>query len=147
MESKRRFSSASGMAPGPRRGAHPSAPENGAAAGVRFKYDDPLRTLLERAKMMAKDLKDRSKVDELTVTIVEKGEPRDWTSKWSGTGGRVCDAVGEDESGDKVNLTLWNDDIEKVQVNTKIKITNGWASSFKNKLQVSAGKYGKLEIL
>ena len=74
------------------------------------------------------------------VILVTKTEHR-------GTGGRVCDAVGEDESGDKVNLTLWNDDIEKVQVNTKIKITNGWASSFKNKLQVSAGKYGKLEIL
>jgi ssDNA-binding replication factor A large subunit len=98
-------------------------------------------------KMMAKDLKDRSKVDELTVTVVEKGEPREWTSKWSGAGGRVCDAVGEDESGDKVNLTLWNDDIDKVEVNSKIRITNGWASSFKNKLQVSAGKYGKLEVL
>lgn len=115
--------------------------------GVRFKYDDRLPTDLERATMMAKDLKDKSKVDELTVTVVEKGEPREFTSKWSGSGGRVCDAVGEDESGDKVSITLWNDDIEKVQVDSKIKITNGWASSFKNKLQVSAGKYGKLEVL
>jgi ssDNA-binding replication factor A large subunit len=98
-------------------------------------------------KMMAKDLKDRSKVDELTVTVVEKGEPRDWKSNWSGAGGRVCDAVGEDETGDKVNLTLWNDDVDRVQVNSKIKITNGWVSSYKNKLQVSAGKYGKLEVL
>jgi ssDNA-binding replication factor A large subunit len=97
--------------------------------------------------MMAKDLKDKSKVDELTVTIVEKGEPREWKSNWSGVGGRVCDATGEDESGETVNLTLWNDDIEKVQVSSKIKITNGWVSSFKNKLQVSAGKYGKLEVL
>ena len=97
--------------------------------------------------MMAKDLKDRSKVEELTVTVVEKGEPREWNSKYSGAGGRVCDAVGEDEGGEKVNLTLWNDDIEKVQVSSKIRITNGWASSFKNKLQVSAGKYGKLEVL
>jgi len=46
-----------------------------------------------------------------------------------------------------VNLTLWNDDIDKVEVNSKIKITNGWVSSYKNKLQVSAGKYGKLEVI
>lgn len=97
--------------------------------------------------MMAKDLKDKAKVDELIVTVIEKNEPREWKSTWSGTGGRVCDAVGEDENGDKVNLTLWNDDIEKVSVSSKIKITNGWASSYKNKLQVSAGKYGKLEVL
>ncbi len=97
--------------------------------------------------MMAKDLKDKAKVDELTVTVVEKSEPREWKSNWSGTGGRVCDAVGQDESGETVNLTLWNDDVDKVEVNSRIKITNGWASAYKDKLQVSAGKYGKLEVL
>jgi ssDNA-binding replication factor A large subunit len=44
-------------------------------------------------------------------------------------------------------LTLWNDEIERVQVNSKIKIVNGWTSAYKGKLQVSAGKYGKLEVL
>jgi ssDNA-binding replication factor A large subunit len=97
--------------------------------------------------MMAKDLKDKSKVDELIVTIVEKKEQREFKSSWSGSAGRVCDATGQDENGDTVNLTLWNDDIEKVDVNSKIKITNGWVSSYKNKLQVSSGKYGKLEVL
>ena len=97
--------------------------------------------------MMAKDLKDKAKVDELIVTIVEKKEPREFKSAWSGSAGRVCDATGTDDNGDPVNLTLWNDDIEKVEVNSKIKITNGWVSSYKNKLQVSAGKYGKLEVL
>lgn len=97
--------------------------------------------------MMAKDLKDRSKVDEIVLTIVEKKEPRDWSSKWSGESGKVCDAVGKDDDGDQVSVSLWNEDIERVQVNSRIKITNGWASSYKSKLQISAGKYGKLEIL
>jgi replication factor A1 len=97
--------------------------------------------------MMAKDLKDRSKVDEIVLTVIEKSEPREFQSKWSGASGRVCDAVGQDEDGDNVNLTLWNDEIEKVEVNARIKITNGWVSSFKNQLQVSAGKYGKLDIV
>jgi len=97
--------------------------------------------------MMAKDLKDKAKVDELVLTITEKKEPREFSSKWSGSSGRVCDAVGLDENGDSVAVTLWNEDIEKVELNSKIRITNGWASAYKNKLQVSAGKYGKLEVL
>ncbi len=97
--------------------------------------------------MLAKDLKDRSKVDEIVLTVTEKGEPREFQSKWSGASGRVCDAVGKDEEGEDVNLTLWNEDIDKVEVNSKIKITNGWTSSYKNQLQVSTGKYGKLEIV
>ena len=97
--------------------------------------------------MLAKDLKDRSKIDEIVLTVVEKSEPREFQSKWSGASGRVCDAVGQDEEGESVNLTLWNDDIDKVEVNAKIKITNGWVSSYKNQLQVSTGKYGKLDIL
>ena len=97
--------------------------------------------------MLAKDLKDRSKIDEIVLTVVEKSEPREFQSKWSGASGRVCDAVGQDEEGDSVNLTLWNEDIDKVDVNARIKITNGWVSSYKNQLQVSTGKYGKLEIL
>ena len=97
--------------------------------------------------MLAKDLKDKMKVDELIVTIVEKKEPREFQSKWSGSSGRVCDATGKDDSGDQVSVSLWNEDCDKVEINSKIKITNGWASSYKGKLQVSAGKFGKLEIL
>lgn len=97
--------------------------------------------------MMVKELKDKSKVDELVLAIVEKKEPREFQSKWSGSSGRVCDAVGQDDNGDTVTLTLWNDDIEKVDVNARVRITNGWASSYKNNLQVSAGKYGKLEVI
>jgi ssDNA-binding replication factor A large subunit len=97
--------------------------------------------------MMAKDLKDKAKVDELVLTIIEKKEPREFQSKWSGASGRVCDAVGQDDNGDTVAVTLWNDDIEKVEVNSKIRIVNGWTSSYKDTLQVSTGKFGKLELL
>ena len=97
--------------------------------------------------MMIKDVKDKSKVDELVLTVIEKKEPREFQSKWSGASGRVCDATGQDDNGDTIGVSLWNEDIEKVEVNSKVRITNGWASSYKSKLQVSAGKFGKLEIL
>lgn len=126
---------------------HETPEEMDLSDGESFKYGKKLSRRTERAAMMAKDLKDKSKVDELVLTITEKKEPREFQSKWSGSSGRVCDAVGQDENGDTVALTLWNDDIEKVEVNSRIRITNGWASAYKNKLQVSAGKYGKLEVL
>jgi ssDNA-binding replication factor A large subunit len=97
--------------------------------------------------MMIKDVKDKSKIDELVLTIIEKKEPREFQSKWSGASGRVCDATGQDDNGDTISVSLWNEDIEKVDINAKVKITNGWASAYKSKLQVSAGKFGKLEIL
>ena len=97
--------------------------------------------------MMIKELKDKTKIDELVLTITEKKDAREFQSKWSGSSGRVADAKGQDEAGDTVTLTLWNEDIEKVEVGAKVRITNGWASSFKGNLQVSAGKFGKLEIV
>ena len=96
---------------------------------------------------MAKDLKDKMKVDEIVLTIIEKKEPREWSSKGSGAAGRVCDATGPGENGDTISVSLWNDDIEKGAPNAKIRITNGWTTSYKNKLQVSAGKFGKLELV
>jgi len=119
----------------------------GLSGGVSFKYRETLPRESERAAMMVKDVKDKSKIDELVLTIVEKKEPREFQSKWSGASGRVCDATGQDENGDTISVSLWNDDIEKVEVNAKVKITNGWASAYKNNMQVSAGKYGKLEVL
>jgi hypothetical protein len=89
--------------------------------------------------MMIKDVKDKSKIDELVLTIVEKNEPREFQSKWSGASGRVCDATGQDDNGDTIGVSL--------DVNAKVRITNGWASSYKSKLQVSAGKFGKLEVI
>lgn len=95
--------------------------------------------------MNVKDLKANSPVDEIVLSITNKEEPRQFQSKFGG-GGMVCNATGEDETG-KIKITLWNDDIEKVNANTKVKITNGYVKEWKGELQISAGKYGKIETL
>lgn len=96
--------------------------------------------------MKVKDLRPRQKVDRIELEIVEKGEPRPYTSR-EGISGQVCDAVGRDDAGDTVSVTLWNDDIDRVDVNNRIAIINGWASEWQGTLQLSAGKYGTLEPL
>ncbi|MBU0929753.1 MAG: hypothetical protein KJ623_01645 [Nanoarchaeota archaeon] len=92
--------------------------------------------------MKVNELKDRAPVDELTLKITEKGEAREVR------GGqlKVCNAKGEDDTG-SVTVSLWNNDIEKVNIGDTIKITNGWSSIYNNEMQVSPGKLGKLEVV
>jgi replication factor A1 len=96
--------------------------------------------------MKVKEIRPRNKVPSIELVVVQKGEPRSFTSR-EGLTGRVCDAVGKDEDGDTITVTLWNDEIDQVDVNDRIRITDGWASEWQGNLQVSAGRYGKLEVL
>jgi replication factor A1 len=95
--------------------------------------------------MKVADLKDRSRVDVIELEVVSKAEPRQVTTKFGETLS-VCDCVVRDDTGE-TTVTLWNDEIGRVQAGNRIRITNGWVSSFRNKLQLSAGKYGKLEVV
>ena len=93
--------------------------------------------------MEIKDLQaNQGKVD-LVVEVVELKEAR--TFEKFGKSGKVCNAVVKDATG-SVTLTLWNDDVDKVNVGDVIKIEKGWCSAFNNQLQISAGKFGILTI-
>lgn len=59
---------------------------------------------------------------------------------------KVANAIISDESGN-MKLTLWNDEITKVSVGDKIKITNGFVNEFNGEKQITAGKFGKLEVV
>lgn len=96
--------------------------------------------------MKIKELRPRNKVPTIELLVVEKGEPRNFTSR-NGVTGRVCDARGQDEDGETISVTLWNEEIEQVALNDRIRITDGWASEWQGNLQVSAGRYGQLEVL
>jgi len=58
---------------------------------------------------------------------------------------RVADAILEDDSG-TTKLTLWNDEIEKFKAGDKVKITNGYVNEFQGEKQLTAGKFGKMEL-
>lgn len=94
--------------------------------------------------MEIKDLKANSGNVDLIFEIVEKEEPR--TFEKFGKSGSVCNAKVRDETGE-VKLTLWNEDIEKVKAGDKVHLQNGWCSEFKEELQISSGKFGKLEVV
>lgn len=94
--------------------------------------------------MPVKDLQPRQGKVDITLDVVEKGEIRSFNK--FGKEGRVCNATGRDDTG-TIKVSLWNDEIEKVNVGDKIKITNGYVNEWQGELQLSAGKFGKLEIV
>ncbi len=77
--------------------------------------------------------------------VVEKGDVREVKSRFKDETYRIVDAVLADESG-SVKLTLWNEQIEMVNVGDKIKIENGYVTSFKGEVQLNVGKFGKLTV-
>lgn len=96
--------------------------------------------------MKGKDIRPESKVDAIELTIKEKSAVREVSTR-SGRMSRVCDAKGEDEDGTEVSISLWNEEIDRVAEGNRIRISNGWAREWRGNLQVSAGRFGTLEVL
>ena len=92
----------------------------------------------EQAKNM------RSGVD-IEGTVERKGDPRTVNMKAGGTID-VCDAYLVDETGGEIKLTLWGDDIPKVNDGDRVKITNGYTNSFKGEVSLTKGKFGKMDV-
>src|SRR3989338_7312954 len=91
-----------------------------------------------------KDLQAKQGKVEIEATVKELGPVREF-NKFEKTG-KVCNAKIEDDSG-SMTLTLWNEEIEKLKPGSKIKITNGYVSEWQGEKQISAVRYGKIEII
>ncbi len=76
--------------------------------------------------------------------ITEKDDPREFDK--FGKKGKVCNAVLKDDSGE-IKLTLWNDEVNNVEVGDRVKITNGYCGEYQGERQLTAGKFGKLEVV
>ncbi len=85
----------------------------------------------------------QGKVD-VKVEVVSK-EPIRSFSKF-GKEGRVCNAVVKDDSG-QMKLTLWNDEVDMINVGDIVQITNGYVKEWQGELQLSAGRFGKMEVV
>ncbi len=96
-------------------------------------------------KLEIKDLKDGMKRVSVEAKVVEKGSPREVRSKYKDETYKIVDAVVADETG-SIKLTLWNEQIDQVNVNDNIKIENGYVTSFKGEIQLNVGKFGKLTV-
>ncbi|MFX1466068.1 MAG: single-stranded DNA-binding protein [Promethearchaeota archaeon] len=98
----------------------------------------------EEIMMSVSDLGPRSRKVNVKVKVVEMNEAREVTSRKDGSVNRVTEALVGDDTG-VVFLTLWNDDIDRVSVDSALKISNGYCNVFKNSLRLNIGRYGSIE--
>ncbi|MEM1586332.1 MAG: OB-fold nucleic acid binding domain-containing protein [Candidatus Bathyarchaeia archaeon] len=96
--------------------------------------------------MKIRELKDGMRRVNIVAKVLEISEPREVVSRFDGRIYRVADAVISDDTG-TIKLSLWNEQIERVNVNDTIKIENGYVRSFKGEKQLNVGKFGKLTVL
>ncbi|MEE9525329.1 MAG: SOSS complex subunit B family protein [Candidatus Woesearchaeota archaeon] len=94
--------------------------------------------------MAIKDLEARQGNVDIVVDVVEVGEIKEFQK--FGKSGRVATAKVKDETGE-INLSLWNEQIDTVKAGQKLHITNGYVNEFQGELQLTTGKFGKLEVL
>jgi len=93
-----------------------------------------------------KDLRDGTKRVEIEAKITEKTGPREVMSRYQDVVLRVANATISDDTG-SIKLTLWNDQIDQVNVNDTIKVENGYVTSFRGEIQLNIGRYGKLNVV
>jgi replication factor A1 len=91
------------------------------------------------------ELTPASRAVNVTAKVVSKSEIREIPMGRDGSAHRVCDALVGDSTG-SVYLTLWDDNIAKVNENDTLRIENGYVTLFKGNMRLNIGKYGKLDI-
>ena len=94
--------------------------------------------------MNVNDIKPGMKNIDVTVRVVEVFPAREVTSKKDGKKHTVEEVLVGDETG-SVILSLWNDDVGKVQEGDVIKIENGYTTVVRGSIRLNVGKYGKIE--
>jgi replication factor A1 len=80
----------------------------------------------------------------LVVKVASKGEEREVVSRSDGNQHRVSDVLVGDDSG-SIFLTLWDDNIDKVEEGKYLAIKNGYINLFRGSMRLNIGRYGSFE--
>lgn len=91
------------------------------------------------------ELTPQSRAVNVTAKVVSKSEIRNIATGRDGAPHRVCDALVGDDTG-CVYLTLWDDNIDKINEGDTIKVGNGYITLFRGNMRLNVGRYGSLEV-
>ena len=95
--------------------------------------------------MKVKDLRNGMKAISIAAKVMEKSDTREVAARFKDETYKVASAVIGDETG-TIKLTLWNEQIDQVNVDDVVKVENGYVTSFRGEIQLNIGKYGKLAV-
>jgi replication factor A1 len=79
------------------------------------------------------------------VKVVSKSEVRNVPGR-DYSMHKVADALVGDETG-CIYLTLWDDNIDKINAEATLRITNGYVKLFRGNLRLNIGKYGSFKLV
>jgi len=80
----------------------------------------------------------------VTAKIIDISDPRDVQTKYGKRS--VADATLEDETG-QITMSLWENQINSVSVGDTVTINGAYVTEFRDKLQLSIPKTGKIEAV
>ena len=95
--------------------------------------------------MNISEIKAQDKNIEVKGTFTTIGQKRTVNLKTGGTN-TIADATLEDATG-KIIVPLWGADAEKFRAGDKVEIKGGYVKSYKETLQLSIGRFGKITLL
>jgi replication factor A1 len=81
----------------------------------------------------------------IEAKVTEKSDPREVMSRFKDETYKVSTALIADDTG-TIKLTLWNEQINQVNVDNTVKVENGYVTSFRGEIQLNIGRYGKLTV-
>jgi len=91
------------------------------------------------------ELTPASRAVNVKAKVVSKSEVRNVAAGRDGEPHTVCDAlIGDDTA--CVYLTLWDENIEKVNEGDTINIGNGYVTLFRGNMRLNIGRYGTLQV-
>lgn len=82
---------------------------------------------------------------DVEAKVLEKSPTREVMSRYKDVVHRVATAIVSDDTG-KIKLTLWNEQIDQVNVNDDVKVANGYITTFRGEMQLNVGRYGTLTV-
>ncbi len=97
---------------------------------------EPTILKIEELTPFAKQIK-------VSFKVINKGESREITSKRSGETHVLSDIKVADATG-SIILTLWDDDIDRVEEDKVYTLSNGYVNVFQNSMRLSKGKFGEI---
>jgi len=86
------------------------------------------------------ELEENRPVPLLGLEIISIEGVREWNQN------RVCSALARDASGECI-LSLWNQEVDVFQEGDFIVLKKGWCKQYRGEMQVSSGRYGKIELI
>ncbi|MHA1298977.1 MAG: DUF2240 family protein [Candidatus Helarchaeota archaeon] len=107
---------------------------------LKYKIEKITSFSNKKAQIKINELTPESKNVNLIGKCIEIGDVREVAND-----NKVMDIILGDDTGTIV-LSVWNDDIEKIKKGESYSITNGYVSTFKNRIQLNTGKFGQIEV-